>query len=106
MLAGYYFCYFAAVGISEPYLTPFWRSLGFSPAQLGVLNGIAPAVGAFVPFVWTSLADVTRRGEHIFLVNTWLAAVVALLLPRLDRFPAVVVTVYRTSKISKYWREP
>ena len=24
----------------------------------------------------------------------------------IDRVPAVVVTVYRTSKMSKYWREP
>ncbi len=50
-------------------------------------------MGAFVPFLWTALADVTRRGERIVLVNTWLAALVALLLPRLDRFAAVVAVV-------------
>ncbi len=92
-LAAYYFCYFAAVGISEPYLTPFWRSLGFSPAELGALSAIAPAVGAVAPFAWTALADLTRRGERIFRVNSWLAAALALLLPRLDQFPLVAVAV-------------
>ena len=36
-LAAYYFWYFAAIGVYEPYLTPFWLHLGFSPAQLGLL---------------------------------------------------------------------
>ncbi len=54
--------------------------------QLGVLNGIAPAVGVVAPFGWTALADLTRRGGRIFLLNTWLAAAAAVLLPRLDRF--------------------
>jgi hypothetical protein len=36
-LAAYYFWYFAAIGVYEPYLTPFWQHLGFPPAQLGLL---------------------------------------------------------------------
>jgi len=83
-LAAYYFWHFAAIGVFEPYLTPFWQHLGYSPAQLGLLNAIYPAVAAFAPFLWTAYADVSRRGEAIFLRNTWLSAAIALWLPNLN----------------------
>jgi PPP family 3-phenylpropionic acid transporter len=83
-LAAYYFWYFAAIGIFEPYLTPFWQHLGFSPAQLGLLNAIYPGVAAFAPFMWTAYSDITRRGDAIFLVNTWLSVGIALVLPNLN----------------------
>ena len=60
-LAAYYFWYFAATGVSEPYLPPFWRSLGFSRTDLGVLNATGPAVSALAPFLWTACADLTRH---------------------------------------------
>ncbi|MGE5851002.1 MAG: MFS transporter [Candidatus Methylomirabilota bacterium] len=84
LLAAYYFWYFAAIGVFEPYLTPFWQHLGFSPAQLGLLNAIYPGVAAFAPFAWTAYSDITRRGEAIFLFNTWLSAGIALVLPNLN----------------------
>lgn len=82
-LATYYFWYFAAVGVFEPYLTPFWRQIGFAPAEIGILNAIMPGVAAFAPFLWTAYADATRQGERIFLVNTWISALAALLIPHL-----------------------
>jgi PPP family 3-phenylpropionic acid transporter len=95
-LAAYYFWYFAAIGVSEPYLTPFWRSLGFSSSQLGLLTAIGPAVALFAPFLWGAYADATRQGGRIFLLNTWVAALVALLFPNLrGLFPVgVAVLVY------------
>lgn len=95
-LAAYYFWYFAAIGIAEPYLSPFWRQLGFSSTQLGLLNAIFPGVAALAPFVWTAYADATRRGEAIFRINTWVAALAALWLPNLEGLlpMAVAVLVY------------
>ena len=97
-LSAYYFWYFAATGVSEPYLPPFWRSLGFSPLQLGLLNAIAPAITVFAPFLWTAYADATRQGERIFLINTWIAALAALLFPNLAGFwpIAAAVLIYST----------
>lgn len=101
-LAAYYFWYFAAVGVSEPYLTPFWRSLGFSPAEVGLLNAIGPAVAAVAPFLWTAYADATRQGERVFLWNTWIAALTAFLLPNVySLFPmAVAVLAYSAFRVS------
>lgn len=56
------------------------------------------------PFLWTAYADATRQGERIFLVNTWIAALAALLFPNLGGFwPAVaavlIYAAFRTSLI-------
>jgi MFS transporter, PPP family, 3-phenylpropionic acid transporter len=101
-LAAYYFWYFAAIGVSEPYLTPFWRSLGFSSAELGLLSAIAPGVAAIAPFLWTAYADATRQGERIFLWNTWAAALTAFFLPNLRAFlpVALAVLVYSTFRMA------
>jgi PPP family 3-phenylpropionic acid transporter len=92
-LAAYYFWYFAATGVAEPYLPPYWRSLDFSPPDLGLLNAIAPAITVLAPFLWTAYADATRQGERIFLINTWIAALAALLFPNLAGFWPVAAAV-------------
>lgn len=70
----------------EPFLAPWWRQSGFSPAEIGLLNAIMPATATVAPFLWTAVADATRQGERIFLLNTWLCGVAALLLPLLGEF--------------------
>ena len=92
-LAAYYFWYFAAVGVFEPFLTPWWQQVGFTSAEIGALNAIMPGVACVAPFLWTAYADATRKGDRIFLLNSCLAALAALLLPLLTWMPAVVVAV-------------
>ncbi len=92
-LAAYYFWYFAAVGVFEPYLAPFWREAGFSPSQFGFLVALLPGVGIAAPFVWTAAADLTRRVQPIFLINTILCAAAAFLLPALHGFLPMVAAV-------------
>lgn len=77
----------------EPFLTPFWRQIGFPSVQIGLLNSIMPGVAVFAPFLWTAYADATRQGERIFLANTWICALVALLIPNLGRFFAVATAM-------------
>jgi PPP family 3-phenylpropionic acid transporter len=80
-LAAYYACYFAAIGVLEPYLVLLWHSFGFAPAQIGVLAAIPSCIAIVAPSLWTAVADVTHRGERIFAWNTAATALLALLLP-------------------------
>lgn len=103
-LAAYYFWYFVAVGVLEPYLTPLWREFGLSSSEIGLLNAIMPAVATVAPFVWAAYADATRRGDRIFLWTTWLSALAAFVLPNARRFvPAALgifgLAVFRTPLI-------
>lgn len=41
--------------MSEPYLTPFWQHLGYSPVQLGLVNAISPGIAALAPFLWGTI---------------------------------------------------
>jgi PPP family 3-phenylpropionic acid transporter len=93
-LAVYYFWYFVAVGILEPYLTPLWRDGGLSAADIGLLNAVMPAVATVAPFLWTAYADATRRADRIFLWTTWLSAVSALALPNARRFAPAAAGVF------------
>jgi PPP family 3-phenylpropionic acid transporter len=82
----------------------YWRSLGFSPPDLGLLTAIAPAIAAVAPFLWTAYADATRRGERILLANTWIAAMAALLFPNVASFwsaagAVLIYAAFRTSLI-------
>jgi PPP family 3-phenylpropionic acid transporter len=103
-LAAYYFAYFVAVGVFEPFLTPLWREFGLSSAEIGLLNAIMPGVATVAPFFWTAYADLTRRGDRIFLCTTWLSALAACAIPNAQRFvPAAVgvlcLAVFRTPLI-------
>jgi MFS transporter, PPP family, 3-phenylpropionic acid transporter len=92
-LAAFYFCHFNAVGVFEPYLTPWWRQLGFTSAEIGLLTGIMPATAVIAPFLWTAYADATRQGDRIFRWNIWISGLAALLLPVLTWVPAVAVAM-------------
>lgn len=69
-LATYYFWYFAAVGVFEPYLAPFRRQMGFPPAQIGLLNSIMPGVAAFAPSLWTAAAFASATGTALYRTGT------------------------------------
>lgn len=93
-LAAYYFAYFVAVGVFEPFLTPLWREFGLSSAEIGLLNAIMPGVATVAPFFWTAYADLSRRGDRIFLWTTWLSAIAACALPNAQRFVPAAVGVF------------
>ncbi|MBI3076922.1 MAG: MFS transporter [Deltaproteobacteria bacterium] len=74
-LKQYYFCYFAAVGLIEPFLTLYWRQLGLSGPQIGVLYSVTPATAIVAPWVLGYLADRTRRQWELLLATSLVSAV-------------------------------
>lgn len=64
--AGFYFWYFAFVGIASPYLAPYLSSLGFSAWELGVLMSLQPASRLLAPYAWAAWAD--KTGAHYRLI--------------------------------------
>jgi PPP family 3-phenylpropionic acid transporter len=67
----YYFFYFCAIGVIEPYLNLYFRHLGFSGRQIGLLSGVPGLIHAVFPFLWTALADARQQRQQVFLFNTW-----------------------------------
>jgi len=69
-LRAFYFCYFAAIGVTEPFLPVFFRDRGLSPAAIGGLLALLPAIQATVPFGFTALAEARGSARRLFRVAT------------------------------------
>ena len=64
-LGGYYLLHFATVGIILPFLPAYYRSLGLSGAQIGVLLAMSPLLSMLAPPLWGHLADRTGRVDRV-----------------------------------------
>ncbi len=60
-LSGVYFAYFALVGAISPYWALYLESLGFSPADIGVLSAIPLLTKLLAPNIWGWLTDYFGR---------------------------------------------
>ena len=56
-LSGYYFFYFAFVGVASPYFGQYLKSLGFSAWELSVLLSQMQVMRVIAPNLWAWLAD-------------------------------------------------
>lgn len=72
-LSGFYFFYFASLGVLVPYWSLYLKSLGFSSLAIGALVAILPATKLVAPYIWGWLADHTRRSMLIIRVSSLLA---------------------------------
>jgi MFS transporter, PPP family, 3-phenylpropionic acid transporter len=67
-LSGFYFLYFAALGITLPFLPAYFKSLSLSASQIGVLLALPPLLSLFAPPWWGQLADRSGRADRVLKV--------------------------------------
>jgi PPP family 3-phenylpropionic acid transporter len=72
-LSGFYFFYFASLGVLVPYWGLYLKSLGYSSLAIGSLIAILPATKLVAPYIWGWLADHTRRSMLIIRITSILA---------------------------------
>jgi PPP family 3-phenylpropionic acid transporter len=56
-LSGFYFFYFASLGVLVPYWSIYLEWLNFSAGEIGELTAILLATRIFVPYIWAWIAD-------------------------------------------------
>jgi len=66
-IAGFYFFYYAFVGMFAPYWSLYLKSLHFSAIEIGVLMSMQPVMRMLAPNVWGWLADHT--GQRLLVVK-------------------------------------
>ena len=74
-LSGFYFFYFAALGVFLPYWALYLQALGFDHAQIGQLMAILPATKVVSPNLWGWLADHTDRNVLLIRLSSCLTVV-------------------------------
>ncbi len=92
-LAGFYFFYFGALGVTLPFFPAYLQSLGLSGSQVGLLLALAPMLSLIAPPIWGHLADRSGRADRVLtLVALGALACFAPLL-KVDRFAALIIVL-------------
>lgn len=63
-----YFLYFAAFGIFATFINIYYRSIGLSGLQIGLVNTIAPFIGIWSGPIWGMLSDRFGKAKLLLLI--------------------------------------
>jgi MFS transporter, PPP family, 3-phenylpropionic acid transporter len=63
----FYFLYFGAWACLAPFLSVYYKGLGFSGSQIGFLASISPLTTLIAASFWSGLADATQHHKRILL---------------------------------------
>lgn len=88
-----YFWFYAGVGAFIPFNALYYRSLGFSGIELGILTALPAIATAITGPIWGLLAD--SRGWHrqIMRVVLLVSALIILLLAQITEFPPFMMAM-------------
>lgn len=90
----FYFTFIGGLGSILPFLSIYFKQMGLSPEQIGIISGLRPLVGFLSGPLWGALADryKIRRIMLLLSILAWVAVYVALAFvpspDRLDSCPA------------------
>jgi MFS transporter, PPP family, 3-phenylpropionic acid transporter len=87
-----YFLIFAAIGAFFPFLNIYYYSIGLSGTQIGLINTLAPLVGAFSAVIWGMVNDRYGRIRLLLTFITMGVIGMVLLLSRAGIFWLILPT--------------
>lgn len=92
----FYFLYYAAMASLGPFLVIYYKELGFSGRQIGLLAAIPPLLAVAAVPLWGAAADISRKIKKLLLLAITGAIVVVFIFSRATLFAAIVpiVTIY------------
>jgi PPP family 3-phenylpropionic acid transporter len=73
-IAGFYFFYYAFVGMFSPYWSLYLKSIGFDAIDIAILMSIQPVTRMVAPTIWGWLADHTGRAREVVVAAASLSA--------------------------------
>jgi PPP family 3-phenylpropionic acid transporter len=88
-----YFWVFAAVGTFGPFAALYYRELGFSGLEVGVLVALPAVAVAISGPLWGAAADALSAHRLLLRVTVGLGALLALIVTQVTSFPAVFALI-------------
>ena len=73
-IAGFYFFYYAFVGMFAPYWSLYLKSIHFDAIEISILMSIQPVMRMLAPNIWGWLADHTGKKQLVVQVAATLSA--------------------------------
>ena len=87
----FYLLYFAAIASLMPFVVLYYRQLGFTGAQIGLLAGMSPLITLVGAPLWTGIADTTRRHRLVMSLTIAGVVVVSLIFPTFKTLGPVIL---------------
>ncbi len=72
----YYFCFYMAVAPYVSFVSAYYKEIGLTSSQIGLISGIGPVITIIGQFVWGRFADRARYKNTVLLIATLSTAVV------------------------------
>jgi len=73
-LSGFYFFYFATVGVFLPYWGLYLKQRGFNPVEIGELSAMLSGSRVIAPILWGWIADHTGKNLRIIRIAAFFTA--------------------------------
>ncbi len=73
-LSGFYFFYFASLGVFLPYWSLYLKDIGFNAAQIGEMSALMVGTKIIAPNIWGWVADHTGRSLRVIRAASFFAA--------------------------------
>ena len=74
-IAGFYFFYYAFVGMFAPYWSLYLKSIRFDAIEIAILMSIQPVMRMIAPNIWGWLADHTGKRQLVVKIAATLSMV-------------------------------
>lgn len=76
----FFFFFGGAIGSVFPYFSVYYKQIGFSPTQIGLIAGLRPIIGFCSGSLWGSIADLFRIRRIILICSAagWLAFITSI----------------------------
>jgi MFS transporter, PPP family, 3-phenylpropionic acid transporter len=74
-LSGYYFLFFATVGIYMPYWSLYLRSINFNAEQIGIISAIVVGTKIFSTYLWGWVVDHTGKRMRVIQLASLFSAI-------------------------------
>ncbi len=74
-IAGFYFFYYAFIGMFAPYWSLYLKSIGFDAVEISILLSVQPVMRMLAPNLWGWLADHTGKRLLVIQIAATLSAV-------------------------------
>ncbi len=84
------FSYWAAIGVWFPFINAYYRTIGLSGTEIGLIGSLTALSGALGAALWGMLHDQLGKSRLVFAGICWGAILVILLLSQLHQFTAIL----------------
>jgi PPP family 3-phenylpropionic acid transporter len=89
----FYFCFYAATAALIPYLVIYYRHLGMSGGQIGLLAAILPFFMLLSAPLWTALADSTHKHRLLLTISICSAVLLVLVLSQTRTLRGLIIVI-------------